>query len=78
VEPGAAPDTSGIDMDAATAHAAAPRRGARLLIAHCESLGEQRQPAVTRLAAIIGDELAERLVTALGRSHPPRFGGLGA
>jgi hypothetical protein len=48
------------------------------LITHCETLGEARRPAAVRLAEMIGDELAQRLVSALANVQPPRFGGLGS
>jgi hypothetical protein len=65
-------------MHAALAHSRAPQRGARLLITHCETLGESRRPAAVRLAEMIGDELAQRLVSALANAQPPRLGGLGS
>ena len=65
-------------MDAALASSRGPERGARLLIAHCETLGESRVPAAARLAAMIGDDLARRLVSALAKSQPPRSGGFGS
>lgn len=60
-------------MHAAIVHTTGPQRGARLLIAHCETYGESRRPATVRLAELIGDELAQRLVSALAY-QPRRFG----
>lgn len=64
-------------MNAASAQSRGPERGTSLLIAHCESL-DAREPAAARLAVLIGDELAHRLVTALAGSHPPRSAQLGS
>jgi hypothetical protein len=65
-------------MNAANVPHNGARRGASLLLAHCDALGGGRQPAHVRLAAILGNELAGRLVTALAGSHPPRFAEPGA
>ena len=69
---------SGIDMNAAIVTRHGARRGARLLLEHCDALGEGRQPAQRRLEAILGSELAGRLVAALAGSHPPRLGDPGS
>ena len=45
------------------------RRGARLLVAHLESLDPEAVQARERLDASLGDELARKLVFALA---PPR------
>ncbi len=63
-------------MDAAIAQSTAPERGSELLLTHCRTLEAQREPALVRLSARIGGELAVRLVQALSGSHPPRFGEL--
>jgi hypothetical protein len=42
-----------------------PRRGAGLLLSHCDALCDERPRAYTRLEAAIGGELAKRLVGAL-------------
>ena len=58
-------------MDAALAQSDAPARGARLLLAHCAVLEDDRRaPAQKRLRAALGHDLANLLVTALaGRNH---------
>ncbi len=46
-------------------------RGARLLVAHLESLDPQAVPARQRLEVKLGNELARKLVFALA---PPKTG----
>ena len=45
-----------------------PGRGAGLLLAHCAALAE-RTPALARLEAAVGDDLARLLVFALSGGH---------
>jgi hypothetical protein len=61
-------------MDAAI-HPLRPGRGAGLLLAHCEALGNEnveRTPPFTRLEAVVGGELARLLVFALSGVHGRR------
>ena len=54
-------------MDAATV-SLSERRAAELLLEHCFALGDdagRRPPAAARLEALLGRELARRLVRAL-------------
>jgi hypothetical protein len=48
----------------------ATHRGARLLVAHLESLDPEAAPARQRLETQVGSELARKLVFAL--AAPPR------
>jgi hypothetical protein len=60
----------------AAVHPHRPGRGAGLLLAHCAALEDvvmvDRAPALSRLEAIVGDELARLLVFALSGVHGRR------
>lgn len=47
-------------------------RGARLLVAHLESLDPEAPPARERLEEQLGNELARKLVFALANRRPVR------
>jgi hypothetical protein len=61
-------------MDAALAHSKSPVKGARLLLAHCAVLDDDRRaPAQKRLRAALGHELANLLVSALAPGRGGRY-----
>ncbi len=62
-------------VNAAAFHPRAAGRGARLLLAHVASLEEPGKPlgsGRTRLEALVGDELAKLLLSALVGDHRMR------
>ena len=59
----------------AAIHQLRPGRGAGLLLAHCEALGDanaERTPPFARLEGLVGSELARLLVFALAGVHGRR------